>query len=477
MPAAGTGGARLSRDLVPPPLGRSRDPGAAGALCRQSWQRIDPRLLPRRPAGGGGGSGAVPLSCHSGYKLHNVCSELANMYPFCPRSPPLGTHHREPQGNPSHHSPPLAVIGLPTYHAAATAALLSPVLVPLVSGNPCSLPISPSDQLQGLQCNDRWEGAVPLSLCTIPGDKRQVEITVLLLQRFRQLARVFSKSVLLATLIAKVGTASENWVISTHISRVPGVRGTTSTVLGAAIPQRRGPGPQEFEKAYAWADNGAPRPCARDSWYSTTSSADCWAFRVQKMPMLERTLGALCLGLYAMAHGLHGLLGCCASGPCPIGVYPWQVLEQICKVNFLLCKDTVTFNNNGDHLGNFNIIVWDWSDPKWTFRVIISSTWSPVRLDINKTKTQGHGKDSQGMGCAMSVRSSDCLEGHQRAIVGFNHYCFKCVLWEAGTFLNNRKQGSGHFAAGQEREAASSSLKEPQRANSTQNLGTLPEPN
>lgn len=35
-----------------------------------------------------------------------------------------------------------------------------------------------------------------------------------------------------------------------------------------------------------------------------------------------------------------------------------------------------------------------------------------------------------------SVCSSDCLEGHQRVIVGFYHCCFECVPCEAGTFLN-----------------------------------------
>lgn len=35
-----------------------------------------------------------------------------------------------------------------------------------------------------------------------------------------------------------------------------------------------------------------------------------------------------------------------------------------------------------------------------------------------------------------SVCSSDCLEGHQRVIVGFHHCCFECVPCEAGTFLN-----------------------------------------
>lgn len=73
----------------------------------------------------------------------------------------------------------------------------------------------------------------------------------------------------------------------------------------------------------------------------------------------------------------------------------FQLLEQIRKVNFLLHEDTVIFNDNGDPLSGYDIIAWDWSGPKWTFRVIGSSTWPPVQLDINKTKIRWHGEDNQ----------------------------------------------------------------------------------
>uniref|UniRef100_A0A8C0SAS6 Taste 1 receptor member 1 n=2 Tax=Canis lupus familiaris TaxID=9615 RepID=A0A8C0SAS6_CANLF len=109
------------------------------------------------------------------------------------------------------------------------------------------------------------------------------------------------------------------------------------------------------------------------------------------------------------------------------------LLEQIRKVNFLLHEDTVIFNDNGDPLSGYDIIAWDWSGPKWTFRVIGSSTWPPVQLDINKTKIRWHGEDNQ---VPESVCSSNCLEGHQRVVVGFYHCCFECVPCEAGTFLN-----------------------------------------
>lgn len=75
-----------------------------------------------------------------------------------------------------------------------------------------------------------------------------------------------------------------------------------------------------------------------------------------------------------------------------------QLLQQIYKVNFLLHKDTVAFDDSGDPLGDYNIIAWDWNGPEWTFQVIGSASLSPVQLDINKTKIQWHGKNNQVMG-------------------------------------------------------------------------------
>uniref|UniRef100_A0A8C6D8E2 Taste 1 receptor member 1 n=1 Tax=Moschus moschiferus TaxID=68415 RepID=A0A8C6D8E2_MOSMO len=110
-----------------------------------------------------------------------------------------------------------------------------------------------------------------------------------------------------------------------------------------------------------------------------------------------------------------------------------MLLEQIRKVKFLLHKNAVTFNDDGNTLSNYDIIAWDWSGPSWTFRVIGSSSPFSVSLDINTTKIRWHGNNNQ---VPTSVCSRDCPEGHQRVIIGFHHCCFECVPCEAGTFLN-----------------------------------------
>ncbi|XP_008565220.1 PREDICTED: taste receptor type 1 member 1 isoform X1 [Galeopterus variegatus] len=431
-----------------------------------------------------------------GYELYDVCSESANVYATLSVLSLPGTNHIEIQRSLPHYSPKVvAVIGPDTTtRAATTAPLLGSFLVPLISYGASSMMLS-----------EKWR--FPSFLRTIPSDKHQVEVILLLLQKFgwvwislvgsdddygmlglraledqathygiciafkdtvpsfahvgnekmqrmmchlaqvratvvvvfssRQLARVFFESVILTNLTGKVWIASEAWAISRHITEVPGIRGI-GMVLGVAIQKKLITGLKEFEEAYAQADKEAPRPCSEDSWCSSNQlCTDCHAFSAHTMPKLEAFSMSSAYNtyqaVYAVAHGLHQLLGC-ASGACSRSqVYPWQLLEQIRKVNFLLHNDTVTFDNNGDPISNYNIIAWDWSGPSWTFRVIGSSTRSPVQLDINKTKIQWHGKNNQ---VPESVCSSNCLEGYRRVVVGFHHCCFECVPCENGTFLN-----------------------------------------
>uniref|UniRef100_A0A8C5KLP1 Taste receptor, type 1, member 1 n=1 Tax=Jaculus jaculus TaxID=51337 RepID=A0A8C5KLP1_JACJA len=431
-----------------------------------------------------------------GYELYDVCSESSNVYATLQALSLWDTGHIEVQENLYNYSPKVvAVIGPDnTNHAVTTAALLSPFLVPLVSYEASSTILSAKRQY-------------PSFLRTIPSDKYQVEVMVLLLQKFgwvwislvgsygdygqlgvqaleelatrrgiciafkaiipflakvgdksmqamidhldqvrttvivvfsnRHLAAVFFKSVVLANLNGKVWIASEDWAISTHIARVPGIQGI-GTVLGVAIQQRPVPGLKEFEQAYAQVEKGAPRPCSEGSWCSSNQLCrDCHAFSAHHMPALGNfSMSAaynVYQAVYAVAHGLHQLLRC-TSGACSRGpVYPWQLLEQIHKVNFLLHEETVTFDDNGDILSDYAIIAWDWSGLTWTFSNIGSATWSPIRLSLNETKIKWHGNNSQ---VPTSVCTMDCLEGHHRVVVGSYHCCFECVPCDAGTFLN-----------------------------------------
>ncbi|XP_003471280.1 taste receptor type 1 member 1 [Cavia porcellus] len=431
-----------------------------------------------------------------GYELYDTCSDSATVYAVLHALAQQGTNHVEIQENLYRYSPKVVAFIGPddTEDSATAAALLSPFLVPLISYQasstvltakrlyPSFLRTVPSDRYQvetlvlllqrfgwvwislvgsfgdygeqGVQSLEElttergicvaYKGIVPFSahvgdaaMQSMMYSLARARTTVVVVFAIRRLARVFFGSVMLANLTGKVWIASEDWAISTHISGMSGIRGI-GMVLGVTIQHRSIPGLEEFEEAYARADKGAPRPCPRGSWCSTNQLCrECQAFTAHRMPLLGPFSMASAYevyrAVYAVAHGLHQLLGC-ASGSCSRGrVYPWQLLEQIYKVNFLLHEDTVTFDKNGNSFSNYNIIAWDWSGPNWTFRVIGSSTWPPVQLDINKTNIPWHGKDNQ---VPSSVCTEDCTEGHHRVVWGFFHCCFQCVPCEAGTFLN-----------------------------------------
>ncbi|KAM6216891.1 taste receptor type 1 member 1 [Rhynchocyon petersi] len=424
-----------------------------------------------------------------GYELYDVCSESSNVYAILSALTLRGTRNIEIRGNLSQYSPKaVAVIGPDnTNHAATAAALMSPFLMPLISYEassamlgfkwqyPSFLRTIPSDENQvetmvlllqefgwvwislvgsdgdygelGVQALEEqasqqgiciaFKDIVPVSARA--GDKRmqkmiydldQAKTTVVVVFASRQPARVFFESVVLAEMTDKVWVASEAWAISQHITEVPGIQ-NIGMVLGVAIQGRLIWGLKDFEEAYVLADKKVLGQCPQGSWCSSNQLCrKCWAFTKNRLP----TLGAFSMSsaynsyqaVYAVARGLHQLLGC-PSGACSVGtIYPWQLLEQ-------LRKDTLTFNENGDPLSGYDIIAWDWNGPKWTFKVIGSSTWSPVRLDINKTAIQWHGKSSE---VPTSVCSEDCADGSWRMVTGIHRCCFECVPCEAGTFLN-----------------------------------------
>ncbi|XP_006885978.1 PREDICTED: taste receptor type 1 member 1-like [Elephantulus edwardii] len=424
-----------------------------------------------------------------GYELYDVCSESSNVYAALSVLTLRGTQYIEMQGNLTHYSPKvMAVIGPDnTNHATTAAALLSPFLMPLISYEatsavlgvkqkyPSFLRTIPSDENQvetmvllllkfgwvwislvgsdgdygrlGAQALEEqasqqgiciaFKDIVPFSAQA--GDKRmremmsnldQAKTTVVVVFASRELAKVFFESVLLAKLTNKVWVASEAWAISRHITRVPGIQ-NIGMVLGVAIQQNVVPGLKDFEEAYVRAEKKVLGLCPSGSWCSSNQlCTKCQAFTRNRMP----SLGTFSMSsaynsyraVYAVAHGLHHLLGC-QSGACSVGtVYPWQLLQQ-------LRKDTITFNENGDSLSGYDIIAWEWHGLKWTFKVIGSSTWPPVRLNINKAKIQWRGKNNE---VPKSVCSEDCDSGFWRMITGIHHCCFECMPCEAGTFLN-----------------------------------------
>ncbi|KAM9034685.1 taste receptor type 1 member 1 [Sarcophilus harrisii] len=480
-----------------------------------------------------------------GYELYDACSKSANMYATLSiLSQHRSNRIRIPENFFSYYPKAVAVIGPDnTELTSVSASLLSTFLVPQISYGATSMMFSdkgkypsflrtvPSDKHQvhtmvmllkefgwswisaigsdndygwlGLQLLEdltteqkiciAYKDFVPLSAQANDGVMQNMMLSitnsgtkVVVVFCDKGLAHIFFKAVVLRNVTDKVWLGTEAWSISTYITQVPGIS-KIGTVIGVTIRQQQILGLTAFEEAYIRAKK-ASESVAEPAQYGDHHTCN------QHLPFTAdiptelssssmNTAYSVYTAVYAVARGLHQLLGC-PSGVCATGrIYPWQVralppqstvleihspiiqglkgsgqvfkgssvqsvvgtygcyilqlLEEIKKVNFILHGNTVSFNEYGDPVSGYDIVTWDWNGPNWTFKVIGSSTWYPDHLEIDGTKILWHKEKNQ---VPRSVCSEECQTGAARRIVGLHHCCFECILCTAGTFLNQSDQ-------------------------------------
>ncbi|XP_028920399.1 taste receptor type 1 member 1 [Ornithorhynchus anatinus] len=429
-----------------------------------------------------------------GYELYDVCTESSNLFATLSLLAEPQGRRIEVQRDLTRSSPKVvAVIGPDnTNYALASAAILSAFMVPQISYEASSVTFSqkrdfpsflrtiPSDEHQvealvhllgefgwhwfslvGSDNEYGWQGAQSLralatqrGMCIAhqgtvplraqPGDRdvralvaKVNRTSVVVVFSSRRLAQVFFETVVQERLREKVWLASEDWSLSRSITRLPGVRGI-GTVIGVAVQQGRVPGIGAFEAAYVRAEKGPARPCQESACLAGNQICSrCRSFSRDDRPELEPFAMSVAYNVYAavyaVAHGLHQLLGC-SSGTCARGpVRPQQLLEKIWQVNFSLEGNPVHFDPNGDPARGYDIVVWGWNGPSWTFSIIGSARWHPIRLTVDRALIRWHTRDNQ---VPRSVCSEDCAEGQERVITGHHHCCFDCEPCRAGTFLN-----------------------------------------
>ncbi|XP_043847098.1 taste receptor type 1 member 1 [Dromiciops gliroides] len=434
-----------------------------------------------------------------GYELYDSCSKSANLYAaLSVISQPRSNHIKVPETFFNYYPKAVAVIGPDsTDMTSLSASLLSTFLIPQISYETTSVMFSNKENY-------------PSFLRTIPSDKHQVQMIMVLLKTFgwswisvigsdndygsqglqmledltteqeiciaykdfvpvsaeadddtmknmmlslkesgaqvvvvfcdKRTAHIFFKAVVLRNVTDKVWLATEAWSLSTYITQVPGIS-RIGTVIGVAIQQRQVLGIKEFEEAYTQAkktSNPSVNP-AQDGDDQICNQQLSFMMEIDS-ELSESSMNAaynVYTAVYAVAHGLHQLLGC-PSGVCNASrIYPWQLLEEIKKVNFMLHGNPVSFDENGDPVTGYDFVTWDWNGPNWTFKIIGASTQYPVHLHIDVTKIRWHRGENQ---VPPSVCSEECPAGEARRILGLHHCCFECVRCAAGTFLNSSNQ-------------------------------------
>ncbi|NWU91011.1 TS1R1 protein, partial [Upupa epops] len=257
----------------------------------------------------------------------------------------------------------------------------------------------------------------------------------------RRSARSFFEVVVQRNLTGMVWVGSEDWLLSQTIWQVPGIQGIGS-VIGMSVERTE---PAMLERFASWkaeeertaADcagntdtgreaGGSPQPC-------TQRCVSCCSLTAALNTYDAQASFSVYSAVYAVAHGLHDLLGC-TSGTCSKRmVYPWQLLPKIKQVNFTLYKSRISFDANGDIRKGYDVVMWNWSGPSWAFDVIGTFHVSPDRLSIEQGRILWHTGDQQA---PPSVCSKPCQPGERRLQQSRHRCCFNCVACPAGTFLN-----------------------------------------
>uniref|UniRef100_A0A8B9BD59 Taste 1 receptor member 1 n=1 Tax=Anser brachyrhynchus TaxID=132585 RepID=A0A8B9BD59_9AVES len=259
-------------------------------------------------------------------------------------------------------------------------------------------------------------------------------------------AHPFFEVVVQKNITGMVWVASEDWALAQNIWQVPGIQNIGS-VIGMSVEQAESTMLERLE-SWKYAEERAASESAGSTGAGgenrSSSSESTWLNCTQQCPGCHLLATApniydaqasnnVYSAVYAVAHGLHDLLGC-ASGVCSKDrVYPWQLLQKIKQVNFSLHNSQICFDANGNINKGYDIIMWNWRGLSWAFDVVGTFTVNPDRLLLNRSKILWHTKDHQA---PISMCSQPCAAGEKRLQQNRHRCCFSCMACPAGTFLN-----------------------------------------
>ncbi|KAM4652125.1 taste receptor type 1 member 1-like [Discoglossus pictus] len=253
-----------------------------------------------------------------------------------------------------------------------------------------------------------YQGIIPYNtnlteIRQMVGNIMQTKVKVTVVFSTYVLAKAFFEEVVEANVTEMVWVGSESWSVDSKTAAIPNIK-IIGSVLGVSVGKMNLPRLLDFEIDYVRSLRVDPTR----RYGCNQFCQDCQSFTLQNQPTPSQyDISAsfnVYSAVYTIAHGLHELLNCNLGQCSKDTFYPWQLLEQVKKVNFTLYNQSIYFDNNGDPATGYDLIMWSWNGSTPTFKVIGSFIQNPRRLEIANV-LKWHTKNNTGIfgwACAAS---------------------------------------------------------------------------
>ncbi|XP_043919536.1 taste receptor type 1 member 3 [Protopterus annectens] len=237
------------------------------------------------------------------------------------------------------------------------------------------------------------------------------QVNVIVLFSGDQAAMPLIKQFIKSGLDKKIWVGSEGWVSSDLISSIPDVE-TIGTVIGFVTKGSVMPGFDDYI-TYTVAQLGLKS--------NITGMYDA----VKRQPFNVYT------AVYSIAYALHELLNC-TSGVCRQWpkAKPWELLEEVRRVQFSVYNDTFQFDYNGNPNTGYDVITWKWNNGELQLTTIGEYN---SELYINQSLIHWYTGSNQA---PQSVCSQKCEAGQIMIEKGYHSCCYDCISCMDGYFQN-----------------------------------------
>ncbi|XP_054857727.1 taste receptor type 1 member 2 [Eublepharis macularius] len=246
----------------------------------------------------------------------------------------------------------------------------------------------------------------------------------------------FFQEVLQQNITDMVWIAAEAWATDPSLHSIANLS-SIGTIFGVAVKEVPVPGFADFRIR----SPSGPTDRARAPAGAGTCNQDCDRCLPQARFYDKSLRGTgdridfnVFSAVYVVARALHRLLRCDRPEGCDKQrVYPWQLLEEVGRVNFSLLNTTINFDEKGDPPNGFEVIQWQWDVPDRPFKKIAHYESLQKELNIFFKDITWHTTNNTA---PKSICSEQCEPGHKKKLIGSISCCFECVPCEAGTFFN-----------------------------------------